>query len=110
VVRRPLLQEQQKAGSCFPQCCVQHCGKLHRIAVPEHMHVHRERLVAQQVIMQGRHIDAARREFRHDRIDLGFGQVEIAYHHALIAHLLEGQPAAQREAGFKFDAIERGAG
>ena len=86
---------------------MQHRGKLHRIAVPEHMHVHRERLVAQKVIVQSGHLDPARRKFRHDRIDLGFGQHEIAHHHALIAHLLEGEPAAEREAGFQLDAVER---
>ena len=42
---------------------MQRCGKLYRIAMPEHMHVHRERLVPQQVIVQRRHLDAARREF-----------------------------------------------
>ncbi len=86
---------------------MEHRGKLHRIAVAEHMHVHRERLVSQQVIVQGRHLDAARRKFRHDRIDLGFGQHEIAHHHALIAHLFEGEPTAEREAGFQLDAVER---
>ena len=54
--------------------------------------------------MHGRHLDAARREFRHDRIDLSFGQHEIAHHHALIAHLLEREPAAEREAGLQLDA------
>jgi hypothetical protein len=58
------------------------------------------------VIVQGGHLDAARRKFRHDRIDLDFGQHEIAHHHALIAHLLECEPAAEREAGLQLDAVE----
>ena len=75
-------------------------GELDRIAVPVHMHVHREGLVAQKVIVQRRDLDAARRKLGHDRVDLVHGQHEVAHHHALVAHLLEGEPAAEREAGF----------
>jgi hypothetical protein len=39
---------------------VKRCRELHRIAVPEHMHVHREGLVAQKVVVQCRDLDAAR--------------------------------------------------
>jgi hypothetical protein len=81
-------------------------GELYRIAVPEHMHVHRERLVAQQVIVQCRHLDAAGRELCDDRVDLGLGQHEIAHHHALLAHFRQGQPPAERKAGFQLDAVK----
>ena len=46
-------------------------------------------------------------ELRHDRVDLFLGQDQIAHDHALIAHLLEGEPAAERKAGFERDAVER---
>jgi hypothetical protein len=82
-------------------------GKLHRIAVPEHMHVHRERLVAQQMIVQGRDLDSGCGKLRHDRIHLVHGQHEIAHDHALFAHFLEGQPTAERKPGLQLDAVER---
>jgi hypothetical protein len=59
------------------------------------------------VIVQSSHLDAARRELRHDRIDLVLGQHEIAHHHPLVANLLEGEPAAERKTGFQLDAVER---
>jgi hypothetical protein len=74
--------------------------------VPEHMHVHREGLVAQEVIVQRRHLDAARGELCHDRVDLGLGQHEIAHHHALLAHLFEGEPAAKSKPGLQLDPVE----
>ena len=40
-------------------------------------------------------------------VDLVHRQHEVAHHHALVAHLLEGQPAAERKAGFQLDAIQR---
>jgi hypothetical protein len=70
------------------------------------MHVHREGLVAEQVIVQCGHFDSAGRELCHDRSDLVHGQHEITHHHALIAHLLEGQPTAEGKAGFQFDAVQ----
>jgi hypothetical protein len=70
------------------------------------MHVHRERLVAQQVIVQCGHFDSARGELCHYRSDLVHRQHEITHHHALLAHFLEGQPAAERKAGFQLDAVQ----
>jgi hypothetical protein len=79
---------------------MEHRRQFHRIAIALHMHVHRERLVAQQVIVQCRHFYAAGCKLCHDRRDLVHGQDEITHHHALIAHLLEGDPTAERKAGF----------
>ena len=81
--------------------------KFHRIAVPLHVHVHRERLVAQQVIVQCRHLYAACRQLGHNGRDLVHRQHEISHDHALIAHFLKGEPAAEREASFQLDAVKR---
>ncbi len=67
--------------------------------MPEHMHVHRERLVAKEEIVQSRDLDAGRGELCHDRIDLLLGQHQVAHYHALLTHLLEGEPAAERKSG-----------
>jgi hypothetical protein len=58
------------------------------------------------VIVQCGHFDPARGELCHDRSDLVHRQHEITHHHALVAHFLEGEPAAERKAGFQLDAIQ----
>jgi hypothetical protein len=70
------------------------------------MHVHHKWLVAQKVIVQCRHFDPPGGELCHDRSDLVHGQHEIPHHHALVAHFLEGEPAAERKAGFQLDAVQ----
>ena len=81
--------------------------QLDRIALSQHMHVHREGPVAQQMVVQRRHLDAAREQLRHDRVHLLLGQDEIAHHHGAVAHFLEGKPAAERETWLQFDAVQR---
>ena len=56
-------------------------GQLHRIAVTADMHVERQRVGAQQVIMHGGDLEAVRDQLGHHRIDLGLEQHEIAHHH-----------------------------
>ena len=85
---------------------MERCRELYRIAAPEHMHVHRERLVAQQVIVQRRHLDPTLDELFHDWADLVHGQHQVAHHHAVVAHLGEREPAAEREAGLELDTVE----
>jgi hypothetical protein len=70
------------------------------------MHVHRERLIAEEVIVQGGHFDPASGELCHHRSDLVHRQHEIAHHHALVAHFLEGEPAAERKPGSQLDPVE----
>jgi hypothetical protein len=72
------------------------------------MHVHRERAVAQKVIVQRRDLDTGGGKFCHDRIDLVLRQHEVAHHHTLSVRLFEREPPAERKAGFERDAIERG--
>src|SRR5215469_1335518 len=42
----------------FSERSVNRRCKVHRVAVAEYMHVHRERFVAQQVVVQRRHLNA----------------------------------------------------
>jgi len=86
---------------------VQRCRQFHWIAMPLYVHVHRERLVAEQVIVQCRHLYAAGCELGHDRRHLVHRQHEIAHDHALIAHFLKGEPAAECEPGLQLDPVER---
>jgi hypothetical protein len=71
------------------------------------MHVKRRRVGAQQVVVQGGHLQALRQELAHHRIDLSFGEDQVAHHHRFVAHRLEGDPAAKREAWLDRHAIER---
>ena len=71
------------------------------------MHVEGRRIGAQQMIMDGRDIETVLDHLRHDGLDLGFQQHEIAHRHHFAAHGLERHPAAERERGFDGDAIER---
>ena len=71
------------------------------------MHVKRRRIGAQQVIVQGSHFNALRKQLAHHRIDLAFRQDEVAHHHGLVPHRLEGDPAAEGEARFERHSIKR---
>jgi hypothetical protein len=81
--------------------------ELHRVAVPCDMHVHGGGLGAEEVVMQSRHFDSVLDQHRHHRIDLVMGQDQVAHDHGLIAHGLEGEPGAEREARLDVDAVER---
>jgi hypothetical protein len=85
---------------------MQHRRELRRIAISLHMHIHRERLVAQQVIVQRRDLDFPRGELAHDGVDLIHGQHEVAHDHAVISHFLESEPTPERKTGFQLDAVE----
>ena len=52
-------------------------------------------------------LEAAFEQLRHDRIDLGLQQHEVAHHHGAIMHRLERDPAAERQRRLDGDAVER---
>ena len=52
-------------------------------------------------------LDPVLEELLHHRIDLVMGQDQVAHDHRLIAHRLEGEPGAEREARLDVDAVER---
>ena len=82
-------------------------GHLDGIAVAADMHVERRGARAQQVIVNGGDLEPALDQLRHDRIDLGFQQHEVAHHHGLAMHRLERDPAAERQRRLDGDAVER---
>src|SRR6516165_8255437 len=96
----------RKGRLAFGERRVEHRRQFHRIAIALHMHVHRERLIAQEVVVQCGYFDPACGELCHDRSDHVHRQHEITHHHALVAHFLEGEPAAERKAGFQLDAVQ----
>ena len=59
------------------------------------------------MVVQGGHLKALGKQLAHHRIDLVFGQDEIAHHHRFVAHRLEGEPAAEGEAGLEGHSVER---
>ena len=69
---------------------------LRRIAMSADVHVEGGRICPQQMIVNSRDIEAAFEQLRHDRIDLGIEQNEIAHHHRFTVHGLEGDPPAER--------------
>ena len=71
------------------------------------MHVKRRRVGAQQVVVQGGHLQALRQGLAHHRIDLSFGEDQVAHHHGFVAHRLEGDPTAKCEAWLDRHAVER---
>ena len=77
------------------------------VAMTVHVHVERRRLRTQQMIVQGRHRDAAREQLRHHRVDLILGEHEIAHHHRGVAFRLEREPAAECEGRQQRHAIDR---
>jgi hypothetical protein len=58
------------------------------------------------MIVQRRHIDAARSELCGDRRNLVHCQDEVTHHHGPFAHFLESQPAAERKAGLQLDPVQ----
>ena len=81
-------------------------GKLSGVACPFDMHVKRRRVGAQQVIMQGGHLNALGKQLAHHRIDFAFGEDEVAHHHRFVPHRLEGEPAAKGKARFEGHSVE----
>ena len=63
------------------------------------MHVEGGGIAAQQVIVDRGDLEPACDQLRHDRIDLGFQQHEIAHHHGPAMRRLERDPAAERQRG-----------
>src|SRR5579883_2643277 len=59
------------------------------------------------MIMDGRDLQPLCEKFGYDRVDFRFRENEIAHHHRLVPHRLEGQPAAEREVWLERDAVER---
>ena len=66
-----------------------------RITMPMNVHVVGGRDRAQQVVVKRGDVDAALKQLRHHRLDLGFGQHEIAHDQRTIGHRLESEPAAK---------------
>jgi hypothetical protein len=52
-------------------------------------------------------LQALGKQLAHHRIDLFFGENEVAHHHRFVAHGLKGEPAAEGEAGLEVYAVER---
>ena len=96
-----------KRGLTVLQSGANETRELSRVAGPCDMHVKRRRIGAQQMVVQGGHLKALRQQLAHHRIDLGFGEDQIAHHHGFVAHRLEGHPAAEGEAGFERHSVER---
>jgi len=80
--------------------------QLHRIAVPENVHVHRERFVTKEMVVKRGDLDSRFLEPRHDGRDFAGEKHEIAHYHRLIARLAECQPRTERERRFDLDAVK----
>jgi hypothetical protein len=80
---------------------------FHRIAVSAHVHVKRQGLGAQQMIVDGRHLQAAFQQLGHHGIDLALEQHEVAHDHRRVCHRLERDPATERKRGPDCYAVER---
>ena len=61
------------------------------------------------MVVQGGHLKALGEQLAHHRVDLAFSENEIAHHHRLVAHGLEGHPSTEGEAGFEVYAVKRNA-
>ena len=72
-------------------------GDLHRVARRTDMHIHHARRLMEYVVMERRLHDSTFLQFRHHGHHFIFGEHKIAHHHALVAHLLEGDPRAERK-------------
>ena len=81
--------------------------ELSGVAGPCDMHVERRRMGAQQMVVQGSHLKALGKQLAHHRIDFAFREDEVAHHHGLVPHRLEGHPAAEGEARFEGHSIKR---
>jgi len=80
---------------------------LFRIALPGYVHIEGWRAGAQQVVVHGGDLQAFGQQLGQHGINFGFRQDEIAHHHGRVAHGFEGDPAAEGEARFDLDPIER---
>ena len=56
--------------------------------------------------MERRNLDPVLEKFLHDRVHLLAREHEVAHHHRLVAHRHEGEPGAEREAGFEIHAVQ----
>jgi hypothetical protein len=74
--------------------------------MPVNVHVVGGRVGAQQVIVKGGDVDAARKQFCHHRLDLGLGQHEIAHDEGAAGHRLETEPASERQRRLNGHAID----
>jgi hypothetical protein len=81
--------------------------RARRVAETEHVHIHREGLVAQKVIVERGDLDAAFLELLHDRANLLARQHEVPHRHSARPHFLEGEPRAQSKSRLQLDPIER---
>jgi hypothetical protein len=91
----------------FGECIVDRSGELDRVPVPGNMHVERRRTRAQQMIVDGRDLEAVRDHLRHHRIDLGFEQHEVAHDHGAAVPRLERNPAAERQRRLDRHPVQR---
>src|SRR5438094_8685163 len=82
-------------------------SQIHRIAMGEHVHVHREVLVAKKVIVKCGHLDSAFLELSHHRGNLAHQEHEVAHHHSLVAALPERKPGTERQCRLDLHAVER---
>jgi hypothetical protein len=85
---------------------VQRACQFDRIAVAQHMHVHGEGAVAEQMVVHRRHLQAAGEHLGHGRVHLVFSQYQVAHDHAVAAHLFKGVPTAKGEPRPEFDAVK----
>src|SRR5262252_10902602 len=79
---------------------------LYGIAMSADMHVERQWLGAQQVIVDRGNIHAAFDQLGHNWADLGLEQHKVAHHHGHITHRLESDPAAERKCRSDRHAVE----
>ena len=61
------------------------------------VHVERQRLGAQQVVVDRGDLEATLEQLRHHGVDLGLQEHEVAHRHRHVPHRLERDPAAERE-------------
>ena len=73
----------------------------------EHVHIHREGLIAQKVVVKCGHLDSGFLELGHHRSDLAHQEHEVAHDHPLVAALPEGEPGTEREGGLDLHTIQR---
>src|SRR5207248_11111898 len=70
------------------------------------MDVHQLRDLAEEVVVDGGHLDAALAERTEDLGDLGFGEHQVAHHVRLVPGLDEGQVGAEGKGRFQGDVPE----
>src|SRR5438094_6007165 len=80
---------------------------LQGVAVSAVMHVHRVRRHLVQMVVDRRHLEAARKQPGHDRRDLLIEQDEVAHDHGVVTDLLERRVRAQSEARLHRNTLHR---